>query len=242
MSSGIYQIRNLLNGHKYVGRSRSFSGRQRKHWRLLAAGKHHSQHLQAAWNKYGAENFVFEPVYLSTDPKDTVIGEQLLIDLGVGQYNVSTSAQAPDMTPELRKKLSDALKGRIFTPEHRQRIGEARKGRKFGPASEGRKAKQSASWTPARRAAAATCRAEQNRSVESRARSSATHSGKPDPALAERNRARTGWKMSAESRAKLSASRAGKPQSAIHVARKAAAKKETARICRVHQALHQGVV
>ena len=57
--SGIYQIRNIANGKVYVGSAAKFSRRFNDHKRKLNNGRHHSIKLQNAWNKNGAESFVF---------------------------------------------------------------------------------------------------------------------------------------------------------------------------------------
>lgn len=59
MSSGIYGIRNIVNGKIYVGQTKDFKHRWREHVRELNHNIHHNKHLQNAWNKYGEENFEF---------------------------------------------------------------------------------------------------------------------------------------------------------------------------------------
>jgi group I intron endonuclease len=58
--SGIYQIKNLVNGKVYVGSSENVGQRWKMHRILLCQQKHHSRHLQGAWNKYGEDNFEFK--------------------------------------------------------------------------------------------------------------------------------------------------------------------------------------
>lgn len=60
MESGIYIIRNIRNGKCYIGQTNNLKARWIKHKNFLKNNKHHNRHLQAAWNKYGAEEFVFE--------------------------------------------------------------------------------------------------------------------------------------------------------------------------------------
>lgn len=60
MISGIYKITNLNNGKIYIGSSKDIKQRFRKHLSELRSGKHSNYHLQAAWDKYGEDNFVFE--------------------------------------------------------------------------------------------------------------------------------------------------------------------------------------
>jgi group I intron endonuclease len=54
---GIYKIVNSATGQCYVGQSQRMKKRIKEHFRLLRYNKHPNQHLQRAYNKYGAENF-----------------------------------------------------------------------------------------------------------------------------------------------------------------------------------------
>lgn len=60
MSSGIYQIRNLVNGKVYIGSAVDLRNRAKTHLSNLKLNKHPNKHLRAAYNKHGAENFQFE--------------------------------------------------------------------------------------------------------------------------------------------------------------------------------------
>lgn len=57
--SGIYAMRNLVNGKIYIGRSTNIYRRLICHRSSLNAKfrKHENEHLINAWNKYGEENF-----------------------------------------------------------------------------------------------------------------------------------------------------------------------------------------
>lgn len=57
---GIYQIKNNINNKLYIGSSCNIEKRFLAHKNLLKRNKHHSIHLQNAWNKYGEENFTFD--------------------------------------------------------------------------------------------------------------------------------------------------------------------------------------
>jgi hypothetical protein len=58
----IYKIRNKTDNKFYLGSSKNKTNRWREHKRDLRNNKHHCVRLQNAWNKYGADNFVFEVV------------------------------------------------------------------------------------------------------------------------------------------------------------------------------------
>lgn len=58
----IYCITNIINDKQYVGQAIIKSKRWKNHRIALQYNKHENRHLQAAYNKYGAENFVFTVV------------------------------------------------------------------------------------------------------------------------------------------------------------------------------------
>ena len=60
LNSGVYQIRNTVNGKVYIGSAKHFNKRKSQHFHYLKTNKHHSQKLQRSYNKYGIQNFVFE--------------------------------------------------------------------------------------------------------------------------------------------------------------------------------------
>jgi len=66
MNTGIYKIKNKVNGKFYIGQTGdSFDSR----WDKLKKNNHHNKHLQAAYNKYGEDNFEFEVII--TCPAET---------------------------------------------------------------------------------------------------------------------------------------------------------------------------
>lgn len=57
--SGIYCIENIKNHKKYIGQSVDIINRWRNHKWSLKSNKHPNNYLQASWNKYGENNFIF---------------------------------------------------------------------------------------------------------------------------------------------------------------------------------------
>lgn len=57
--SGIYCIKNIINGKMYIGQSHDINWRWTTHKRELKQGRHHNSYLQNAWDKYGDTAFVF---------------------------------------------------------------------------------------------------------------------------------------------------------------------------------------
>ena len=108
MKSGIYKIENKVNGKVYVGSSCNIKERWQKHRALLRYGKHQNSHLQAAWSKYGEDNFVFSIIELC--PIDQLLSrEQYFIDCLSPAYNQTTIAGKVEMTEERKDKISESV-------------------------------------------------------------------------------------------------------------------------------------
>ena len=130
---GIYQIRNLVTDTRYVGKTeRGFAVRKREHHRRLAHGQHCNAHLQRSWNKYGSENFVFEPLAI-IEPSLLTIFEQRAFDilsLKRGCYNQGLFVDSPrhgrTHSKETRRKMSAASRAHVTSHETRRKISEAK--------------------------------------------------------------------------------------------------------------------
>ncbi len=62
MDSGIYEIRNIIDGKRYVGSSSRLKVRWNQHKTALNRNVHFNSLLQNAWNKHGERAFVYEVV------------------------------------------------------------------------------------------------------------------------------------------------------------------------------------
>lgn len=85
----IYEIQNTVTGFRYVGCSKNLKSRWKEHRRSLNSGRHHSQHLQNAWNKYGEVSFVFSIIVEYEDEITMFLEEKRLIQTGSNLYNVA---------------------------------------------------------------------------------------------------------------------------------------------------------
>lgn len=65
--TGIYMIKNVVNGKMYIGQSKDIKFRWTHHKCDLRCNCHSNKHLQGAWNKYGEDSFEFS-VIEETDP------------------------------------------------------------------------------------------------------------------------------------------------------------------------------
>lgn len=144
---GIYLIRNTTNGKVYVGSSVRIKSRWNHHRSGLNRGLHGNLHLQASWDKYGADSFEWSVLELC--PRGSIVErEQHWIDTHdahASGYNQRPIANSPKGTswdderklrhrqamsrPEVRQTMSLGRRGLVLSEEHRARIGEGLTGR-----------------------------------------------------------------------------------------------------------------
>lgn len=155
---GLYEIKNTVNGKRYVGSSVNVRSRAMGHRRLLDLGKHHNPHLQFSWTKHGATVFVFRLV-AKLEQEDLRPTETRWLDRIVGGdlcYNIARDASAPTrgrtmkagihaervarrrasgwtLSPEARARISASLMGHSHSPETRRKISLSLTGRKVPP-------------------------------------------------------------------------------------------------------------
>jgi group I intron endonuclease len=58
--SGIFQVRNTMNGKILLGSSLNLEGPLNSHKFMLTIGKHRNEALQKDWDEFGGDKFVFE--------------------------------------------------------------------------------------------------------------------------------------------------------------------------------------
>lgn len=140
MTSGIYEIVNTVNGHRYIGQTVKFSGRKNYHWWSLRKGAHSSPILQRAWNKYGEDAFKFQPLIMCAPVGEALTAlEQHFFDTLHPEYNIAPAAGSNAghvYPPEFGAKVSAALRGKKKpprTPEHTEKIAASRRGKSISP-------------------------------------------------------------------------------------------------------------
>jgi group I intron endonuclease len=120
---GLYKLVNKVTGQCYVGQSQRVKKRLKEHFRLLRLKKHTNQHLQNAFNKYGANNFVGELEVECADLSELDALETAFLQ---GRawfeeptvYNIADFAKAP-------------MRGKTHTEESKQRIRIGRRATTF---------------------------------------------------------------------------------------------------------------
>lgn len=142
-NTGIYEIRNLVNGKRYIGSAVRFCNRWRVHAQSLVRGDHHSMALQRAWNLYGPSAFQFNKLLVCAKP-DLIMYEQICMDAYKPEYNIVPIAGSQlgfRHSEESKAKMSDAAKrtknfaGKTHSQESKAKISTSRKGKGGGPRS-----------------------------------------------------------------------------------------------------------
>lgn len=139
----IYSIRCLVNGRVYVGSTVDWSKRERKHRWHLKQGKHHSRHLQRAWDKHGPDAFewcILERVPIDgltkSEAKRIVIAREQhhidILDSVQKGFNLCPKADSPlgvKRSEEDRVKNSVSHRGIKRSDETRARMSEYQRNR-----------------------------------------------------------------------------------------------------------------
>lgn len=137
-TSGVYEIVNIVNGHRYIGSSMEMDRRWRRHKNYLNKSIHHCLHLQNSWNKHGENVFIFR-ILLLCENFELLRYEQFFLDTYKPEYNKAIFAGSPTrgmkMSNETKAKMSKALLGnkrtlgRIRPKEELDQISKKLKGR-----------------------------------------------------------------------------------------------------------------
>ena len=142
IKSGIYEILCTVNGRRYIGSAVDLAKRWREHYTQLNGGKHHSRHLQRAWDKHGESAFVFR--VLGEVGRDELIAkEQEAIDSLKPEFNSRPKAASQlgfKHSAESRRRMSESrpagfspFTGKSHSDASRAKISRAKTGHTYGP-------------------------------------------------------------------------------------------------------------
>ena len=130
--SGVYEIVNTVNGHRYVGSSNNIYRRWQDHRRELRNKIHCNKILQRAWDKYGDDALKFN-VLLQCEVQDIIFYEQFYFSVYPCEYNISKIAAHPRSKQGFKfsdksiEKMRESHRGKHPSAETLQRMSEAQK-------------------------------------------------------------------------------------------------------------------
>lgn len=121
--NGVYRIHNTINGRQYFGSCKQFKRRYLGHKNALLANRHANCFLQADFNKYGADVFVFEVVeVIEGTREDRLAREQVYVseffDGGVMCYNFRKDVCDTREGQRNNRSIDPTTDGRCKTPSH----------------------------------------------------------------------------------------------------------------------------
>jgi group I intron endonuclease len=140
---GVYAIVNEVNGNRYIGSSIDIGRRWVEHAVALENKRHHSQHLQRAYSKYGKDAFKFVLIETVDSADQLRQAEDWFLKTVKPEYNMTTGAvgvMGYRHTEEAKARMSASRSGehhRCFGMKRSEIFGvdssELQRGVKFTP-------------------------------------------------------------------------------------------------------------
>jgi group I intron endonuclease len=132
----VYKITHTKTSKSYIGYT-SLDPECRFHLHKTAANRGSTQHIHAAFRKYGIEEFDFCVLYQSYDKTDALRKETLLIEEyntfgGVTGYNHTMGGEDNTRSAAVIEKHRQAILGRKQSESHKKKKADAIRGKKNG--------------------------------------------------------------------------------------------------------------
>jgi group I intron endonuclease len=139
LKSGIYQITNKIDNKIYIGSCKLFKIRAYQHLKSLKKQKHSNRHLQASFNKYGTDAFMFEVLeiiegdkIIRTTREKELLDEQIALGNWENCYNFQKNPIQNDRSffsknpHTIKQILSEKSKKLWQNPEFVKKITKSR--------------------------------------------------------------------------------------------------------------------
>lgn len=132
----VYKILNPINGKIYIGQTiQRLKERKKDHRGLQDRLKHLV--LYRALRKYGFDSFEWEIIHYAKDKSELDKMEEYYINHYKTMnpehgYNLTYGGEGGLHPPEIRKRISDSLRGRVFSEKTRNKLSNSLKGKYTG--------------------------------------------------------------------------------------------------------------
>lgn len=131
--SGVYLIRNTVNGRLYVGSSVNLYERHNRHFNELRKTIHRNSRLQSDFNLHGCSAFIFEELERCM-PNDLPLREKYYMDKldvldPVKGYNIMLEPYKGIIPEDVRKLISQKAIGRRHSESTKKKIGNFHRGK-----------------------------------------------------------------------------------------------------------------
>lgn len=133
---GIYKISNIRNNKVYIGQSVDIQRRFSEHMRALNNNCHYNQHLQASYNKYGKESFLYEVLCIceTTELDDMEVFfidyyDSMNPECGYNKESGGSTNKSVSVETREKQRINNTgprnpFYGKKHTKEHREKIRE----------------------------------------------------------------------------------------------------------------------
>jgi group I intron endonuclease len=134
---GIYQITNIINGKRYIGKSKDIRKRWMGHIRDNRKGAAVNKYFQRAWDMHGEDSFTFQILELVSELKELGGREGDWILKESPEYNIMPVDADWSNAEEVYRRISESHRGvpKNFSEEvnreRKRKISEAHKGKKI---------------------------------------------------------------------------------------------------------------